>query len=276
MIKFEHSVFALPFALTGAFLALGGWPTWRQILWIVVAMVGARSAAMTFNRIVDVRFDRLNPRTKGRALISGRLNKGFAVGFTLLSCTLLVVGAWQLSPLAFRLSPAALAVLLGYSYTKRFTWCSHLVLGVCLGLAPVAAWIALRGDVMAPVLLLGAAVVCWVAGFDLIYACQDVAVDRQIGLRSFPARFGVPAALYASIVLHAIMLALLVEVAHLSHLGWIAHAGLAAVAGLLFYEHSLVRPSDLSRVNAAFFTINGYVSLLFLVTWAADLLVRGR
>ncbi len=276
MIKFEHSVFALPFALTGAFLALRGWPSWRQLLWIVVAMVGARSAAMTFNRIVDLKFDRLNPRTKGRALVSGRLTKAFAVGFTLVSCALFVMAAWQLNPLAFRLSPTALAVLLGYSYTKRFTWCSHLVLGVCLGMAPIAAWIALRGDVKLPIVLLGLAVACWVAGFDLIYSCQDVEIDRQIGLRSFPGRFGVAAALYLSMALHAIMLALLVEVARLSHLGWIAYAGLGAVAGLLFYEHSLVRPSDLSRVNAAFFTINGYVSLLFFVTWAVDLLVLRR
>lgn len=274
MIKFEHSVFALPFALTGAFLALRGWPSWRQILWIIVAMVGARSAAMTFNRIADLKFDRLNPRTKMRALVSGHLTTGFAIGFTVVSSALLVLAAWELNPLTFKLSPVALAVLLGYSYTKRFTWFSHLVLGICLGISPIAAWIALRGDVKLPVLLLGAAVACWVAGFDLIYACQDVEIDRRIGLRAFPARFGVAAALYGSIALHVIMLVLLIAVARLSHLGWVAGAGLAAVAALLVYEHSLVKPSDLSRINAAFFTINGYVSLLFFLTWATDILIH--
>ncbi|HEV2177260.1 MAG TPA: UbiA-like polyprenyltransferase [Terriglobia bacterium] len=274
MIKFEHSVFALPFALTGAVLAVRGWPAWRQILWIVVAMVGARSAAMTFNRIVDLKFDTANPRTRTRALAAGHLSLRFAAGFTVAACALLLLAAWELNPLAFRLSPPALAILLGYSYTKRFTWLSHLWLGACLGMSPVAAWIALRGDVSAGVLLLGAAVTLWVAGFDLIYACQDVEFDRAQGLWSLPRQFGVRATLIISGALHILMLALLVEVIRLEHLGWIALAGLGFVAILLAYEHALVKPSDLSRVNAAFFTLNGYISVVFFATWCADVLVR--
>jgi 4-hydroxybenzoate polyprenyltransferase len=274
MIKFEHSVFALPFALTGAVLAVRGWPTLRQVLWIVVAMVGARSAAMTFNRIADLKFDAVNPRTRQRALPRGQLSLRFAAGFTVVSCAVLVLAAYELNPLAFKLSPLALALLLGYSYTKRFTSFSHLVLGACLGLAPVAAWIALRGDVKPSVLVLGVAVMFWVAGFDLIYACQDVDFDRTQGLRSVPARFGVRAALWLSALLHVVMLGLLVTVARMENLGWLAFLGLAAVAALLAYEHGLVRPSDLSRLNAAFFNINGYVSVLFFATWAADVLVH--
>ncbi len=274
MIKFEHSVFALPFALTGAMLAVRGWPSWRQLLWLVVAMVGARSAAMTFNRIADRRLDALNPRTKMRALPAGQLSLRFAAGFTLVSCALLVLAARQLNPLAFKLSPVAIAILLGYSFTKRFTLLSHFVLGGCLGMSPVAAWIALRGDVGASVLLLGAAVTLWVAGFDIIYACQDVEFDRAQRLRSFPERYGIRAALGASAGLHAVMLALLVVVAHMERLGWVALAGLVVVAALLAYEHSLVKPHDLSRLNAAFFTVNGYISLLFFCSWAAALLIH--
>jgi 4-hydroxybenzoate polyprenyltransferase len=274
MIKFEHSVFALPFALTGALLAVRGWPTWRQIVWLILAMVGARSAAMTFNRIADIRFDALNPRTRMRALPAGRLSMRFAVGFTILSCALLVIAAYELNPLAFKLSPIAIAVLLGYSYTKRFTAWSHLVLGVCLGMSPIAAWIALRGKPGPSVLLLGAAVALWVAGFDMIYACQDVQFDRGAGLHSMPRRYGIAAALYASAALHALMLSLLLAVARMEHLGGVALAGLLAVALLLAYEHALVKPSDLSRVNAAFFTINGYISVLLFLTWAAAVLRR--
>ena len=273
MIKFEHSVFALPFALTGALLAVRGWPTLRQLFWLIVAMVGARSAAMTFNRIADLEFDALNPRTKTRALPAGQLSLRFAAGFTVVSCALLVLAAYQLDPLAFKLSPVAVAVLLGYSYTKRFTWLSHLALGICLGMSPVAAWIALRGDLRASILVLGAAVAFWVAGFDIIYACQDVDFDRQHGLDSLPRRYGISAALHASVALHVAMLALLVAVARMEHLGWMALAGLVPVAALLAYEHALVKPSDLSRVNAAFFTVNGYISVLFFSTWAADILL---
>jgi 4-hydroxybenzoate polyprenyltransferase len=274
MIKFEHSIFALPFALTGAVLAVRGWPSWRQVGWIVTAMVAARSAAMTFNRIADVKFDALNPRTRARALPARHLTLGFAAGFTAVSCGVLLLAAYKLNPLALKLSPLVLALLLGYSYTKRFTSWSHVVLGACLGLSPVAAWIALRGDVEPGVLLLGAAVMFWVAGFDLIYACQDVDFDRHQGLLSIPARYGVRTALWLSGAMHVAMLALLIVAARMENLGWLAFTGLALVAALLAYEHGLVRPSDLSRVNAAFFTLNGYVSVLFFVTWAGDLLIH--
>ena len=272
MIRFEHSVFALPFALTGALLARRGLPVWREIFWIIVAMVAARSAAMTFNRIADFKIDALNPRTRTRALPAGELSLGFAVGFTALSCALLVFAAWQLNPLAFKLSPVAISLLLGYSFTKRYTMLSHLVLGLCLGMSPAAAWIALRGDLSAGVLLLGAAVTLWVAGFDIIYACQDVAFDGSHGLHSIPRQFGIRAALWISTLLHVGTLALLVAVARMENLGWIAAAGLVAVAVLLAYEHSIVKPDDLSRVNAAFFTVNGFVSILFFLTWAVDIL----
>ena len=274
MIKFEHSVFALPFALTGALLAVRGWPSWRQVGWMIVAMVGARSAAMTFNRIADRKLDALNPRTRTRALPAGQLSLRFAVGFTVLSCALLALAANELNPLAFKLAPVAIAVLLGYSFTKRFTILSHFILGACLGMSPIAAWIALRGELRASVLVLGVAVMLWVAGFDIIYACQDVDFDRAQRLHSLPQRYGIAAALRASTGLHVLMLGLLVAVARMERLGWIALLGLVVVAALLAYEHALVRPSDLSRVNAAFFTINGYISLLFLATWAGDLLLK--
>jgi 4-hydroxybenzoate polyprenyltransferase len=274
MIKFEHSVFALPFALTGALLAVRGLPTWRQLLWLVVAMVGARSAAMTFNRIVDLRLDALNPRTQARALPAGRLSLPFAAGFTMVACAVLVLAAYELNPLAFKLSPVAIVVLLGYSFTKRFTVLSHLILGLCLGMSPAAAWIAMRGDLSVSVLLLGAAVTLWVAGFDIIYACQDVEFDHALGLHSIPRRYGIRAALYTSAAVHLVTLALLIVVARAENLGWLAWAGLGAVGVLLAYEHALVKPSDLSRVNAAFFTVNGFLSLLFFVTWGADVLIH--
>jgi 4-hydroxybenzoate polyprenyltransferase len=272
MIKFEHSVFALPFALTGAMLAVRGWPTGRQMLWLIVAMVGARSAAMTCNRIADLKLDALNPRTRSRALPTGQISRRFALGFMLFSGALLVLAAYELNPLAFKLSPLALAVLIAYSYTKRFTLLSHLVLGFCLGLSPVAAWIALRGNVSLSVVLLGGAVTLWTAGFDIIYACQDVDSDHALGLHSVPKRYGIRAALYISALLHLLVLVLLLWVARRENLGWIAMAGLVLIAFLLAYEHALVKPHDLSRVNAAFFTVNGYISILFFVTWATDIL----
>jgi 4-hydroxybenzoate polyprenyltransferase len=274
MIKFEHSIFALPFALTGAMLAVRGLPTWRQIFWLIAAMVGARSAAMAFNRIADLKYDKLNPRTQARALPKGELSVSFTAAFTAMACAMLVLAAWELNPLAFKLSPVAIAILLGYSYTKRFTLVSHLVLGFCLGMSPIAAWIALRGDLSVSVLLLGAAVTLWVSGFDIIYACQDVEFDHRLGLHSIPKRYGIAAALYTSAALHAGMLGLLVLVARMENLGWIAVGGLIVVAALLAYEHAIVKPSDLSRVNAAFFAVNGYVSILFFLSWAADLLIR--
>ena len=279
MIKFEHSIFALPYALVAALLAArgegpsGGWPSAGQLVWqlgwIVVAMVGARSAAMTMNRIADLRYDRLNPRTKNRALVTGELSSGFAWLFTILSSALLVLAAWELNPLAFKLSPIALAVLFLYSYTKRFTAWSHLILGFCLGMSPAAAWIAIRGSLDLRMLILCAAVTLWVAGFDVLYACQDVEFDREVGLFSIPLRIGVGRALIVARVMHVGMIALLAWLAASFALAWPAWVGIAVVAALLAYEHRLVKPNDLSKINAAFFTVNGYISVLFLIFWGA-------
>ncbi|MGD1210600.1 MAG: UbiA-like polyprenyltransferase [Candidatus Acidiferrales bacterium] len=276
MIKFEHSVFALPFALVGALLAAranGGLPTWRQILWIVVAMVGARSAAMTMNRIADREYDRRNPRTANRALPAGELSVGFAWAFTILASAVLVVAAWQLNRLALELSPVALLILFFYSYTKRFTSWSHFVLGFCLGISPAAAWIAIRGSLDARMLILCAAVTLWVGGFDVLYACQDVEFDRAAGLHSIPKKLGIAKALLFARAMHVVMVALLAWLAWSFHLAWPAWAGIAVVAALLAYEHSLVKPNDLSKMNAAFFAVNGYISLLFLLFWGAAVVV---
>jgi 4-hydroxybenzoate polyprenyltransferase len=282
MIKFEHSVFALPFALMGALLAArfshavgaaGNWPTWRQIAWIVVAMVGARSAAMTMNRIIDLRYDRENPRTRTRALATGTLTVQFAWIFTAISAAVLMIAAWQLNPLALYLSPVALAVLFFYSYTKRFTSWSHLVLGFCLGMSPAAAWIAIAGSLDPRMLILCAAVTLWVGGFDVLYACQDIEYDKSVNLFSVPKRFGVAKALLIARAMHVVMIALLAWLAWSFLLPWPAWAGIVVVAGLLAYEHSLVSANDLSRMNAAFFTVNGYISLLFLLFWGAALAV---
>jgi 4-hydroxybenzoate polyprenyltransferase len=276
MIKFEHSVFALPFALVGALLAAragGGLPTWRQILWIVVAMVGARSAAMTMNRIADREYDRRNPRTANRALPTGELSVGFAWAFTILASAVLVIAAWRLNRLALELSPVALAILFFYSYTKRFTSWSHFVLGFCLGISPAAAWIAIRGSLDARMLILCAAVTLWVGGFDVLYACQDVEFDRAAGLHSIPKKLGIAKALLFARAMHVVMVALLAWLAWSFHLAWPAWAGIAVVAALLAYEHSLVKPNDLTKMNAAFFTVNGYISLLFLLFWGAAVMV---
>src|SRR3984957_19331477 len=276
MIKFEHSVFALPFALVGALLAArdaGRFPTLWQILWIVVAMVGARSAAMTMNRIADLEYDRRNPRTAMRALPTGELSIGFAWAFTLLVSALLVVAAWQLNPLALKLSPVALAVLFFYSYTKRFTTWAHFVLGFCLGMSPAAAWIAIRGSLDWRMLILCAAVTLWVGGFDVLYACQDVEFDKTAGLYSIPKRFGVAGALLIARAMHIVMVGLLSWLAFSFHLPWPAWVGICLVAGLLAYEHSLVKPNDLSKMNAAFFAVNGYISLVFLLCWGAAAIV---
>jgi 4-hydroxybenzoate polyprenyltransferase len=282
MIKFEHSVFALPFALTGALLAARyaapqpAWPTARQILWIVVAMVGARSAAMTFNRIADLRYDRANPRTRERALATGALSTRFAWVFTILSAAVFIFAAGQLNRLALELSPLALAIVFLYSYTKRFTLWSHLVLGFCLGISPAAAWIAIAGALDPRMLILCAAVTLWVGGFDVLYACQDVDFDRSAGLHSIPKRFGIARALAIARGMHAAMIVLLLWLAASFALPWPAWAGVAVVALLLAYEHSLVHANDLHRLNAAFFSVNGYVSLLFLLFWGAALAVVRR
>src|SRR5579863_1276460 len=272
MIKFEHSVFALPFALVGALLAARAedrLPTWAQAGWIIVAMVGARSAAMTMNRIADIEYDRRNPRTANRALPKGELSIGFAWGFTLLASAVLVLAAWRLNRLALELSPVALGVLFFYSYTKRFTSWSHFVLGFCLGISPAAAWIAIAGSLDPRMLILCAAVTLWVGGFDVLYACQDVDFDRRAGLFSIPRRFGIPHALLISRAMHVVMIALLAWLAASFALPWPAWVGIAVVAAMLIWEHSLVSATDLSRLNAAFFTINGYISVLFFLFWGA-------
>jgi 4-hydroxybenzoate polyprenyltransferase len=276
MIKFEHSVFALPFALTGALLAFrqNGFDSpgiWRQLLWIVVAMVAARSAAMAFNRVIDAEIDARNPRTKMRALPAGLLTPAFTWGFVVVSSLLLFFAAFELNPLCLQLAPLALAIVFFYSYTKRFTTFSHLVLGLSLGIAPAAAWIAVRGSLDPRILLLTAAVMFWTAGFDVIYSCQDYDFDREEGLWSVPRAIGIAAALRVARLLHVLMVACLLALVYTLHVGALALAGVAAIVALLIYEHSLVKPNDLSRVNAAFFTMNGYVSVLFFVFWAADI-----
>src|SRR6202042_2229936 len=276
MIKFEHSVFALPFALVGALLAAraaGGFPSWSQILWIVVAMIGARSAAMTMNRIADIEFDRRNPRTANRALPAGHLTLGFAWLFTILSAALLVAAAWRRNKVGLELSPLALAILFLKSYTKRLTAWSHFVLGFCLGISPAAAWIAIRGSLDWRMLILCAAVTLWVGGFDVLYACQDVEFDQTAGLYSIPKKFGVARALVIARAMHIVMVGLLAWLAFSFQLAWPAWAGIAVVAALLAYERSLVKPNDLSKMNAAFFTVNGYISLLFLLFWGAAAVV---
>ena len=274
MIKFEHTVFALPFALLSALLASEGWPGGREVLWIVVAMVGARSAAMAFNRLADVRIDALNPRTRSRALPAGHLSRLFVILFTVASASVFVLAAYQLNPLCFRLSFPVLLILLLYSYTKRFTRLSHLYLGLCLGLAPLGAWIAVRGEIGWPPLLLGLAVLLWTAGFDIIYACQDVEFDRRQALFSIPEGYGIERGLKVSRGLHIGMLLALLALVRVQGLGWISLLGILLVAGLLWQEHRLVRPNDLSRVNAAFFTLNGYVSVLLMLALGLDELVN--
>lgn len=277
MIRFEHSVFALPFALTGGLLAWReiGFPTaglaW-QVSWIIVCMVAARSAAMAFNRILDVKIDARNPRTRMRHLPAGLLSMSFAWGFTFASALVFLLGARALNDLCFRLAPLALAVVFFYSYTKRFTSLSHVVLGFALGIAPSAAWIAIAGSLDPRILWLTAAVTLWTAGFDVIYSCQDYAFDCDTGLHSLPARFGISKALWLARLMHVAMIASLAALALAFSLGWAAWAGIAAVTTLLVWEHSLVKAGDLSRVNAAFFTANGYVSVLFFLFWSVDIL----
>ena len=274
MIKWEHSIFALPFALSGAMLAAGGFPSLRQLVWIIVAMVAARSAAMAFNRWVDAAIDAANPRTQTRALPAGHLSPGFVASFVVVSSAVFIIAAGQLNRLALYLSPVALAVLLLYSYTKRFTRWSHLVLGFALGIAPAAAWIAVRGSLDPRILLLTAAVTFWVGGFDVLYACQDFDFDSRSGLHSIPRYLGIPRALWVARSFHLIMLALLVLLLWSFGLGKISVVGVVLVAALLAYEHSLVSSDDLSKLNAAFFTMNGVISVVFFVFVAGDLLLR--
>ncbi len=281
MIRFEHSVFALPFALTGALLAFresgtfvsGGF---RVLCLIVLAMVGARSAAMAFNRLVDSDIDGRNPRTKTRHIPAGLLSKTFGWGFTVASSGTFLLAAWLLNPLCFQLAPLALAIVFSYSFTKRFTRMSHLVLGFALGIAPAAAWIAVRGSLDARILLLTAAVMFWTAGFDIIYSCQDYEFDLENGLFSIPKALGIARALLVAKLLHVLMIVSLLVLVVQLQLGVLAVVGVVAVTALLVYEHGLVKPTDLSKVNAAFFTMNGWVSVLFFVFWAADIFVNSQ
>jgi 4-hydroxybenzoate polyprenyltransferase len=281
MIKFEHSVFALPFALTGALLAVresgfdGARLGWK-LAWIVIAMIAARSAAMAFNRLVDQNIDARNPRTKMRHLPAGTLTRGFAWAFVIAAGALFLIAASQLNSLCFKLAPVALAIVFFSSFTKRFTSFSHLVLGFSLGIAPAAAWIAIRGSLDPRILWLTAAVTFWTAGFDVIYACQDYEFDSAEALHSIPRALGPAGALRVAQLLHALMVISLIALVYSLDLGALALAGVAAVTALLIYEHSLVKPDDFSRVNAAFFTMNGYVSVLFFLFWAADIFLLRR
>jgi 4-hydroxybenzoate polyprenyltransferase len=275
MIKIEHTLFALPFAFLGAVLAARGLPTTWQILWITVAMVGARSTAMAFNRIADKNYDARNPRTKMRAIPAGALSVGFVWGFTLIAAAIFFVAAAMLNRLTLILSPIALASVVLYSYTKRWTLLSHLILGWCLAIAPTGAWIAVRGAIDSPTpLLLSLVVMLWTAGFDVLYACQDYDFDRREGLYSIPARFGIARSLWISRMLHAGAFAALVALYFTTNLGIMALVGLIATGALLIYQHTLVRANDLSRLNAAFFTTNAFVSVILFLTFGSAVFFR--
>ena len=273
MIKFEHTVFALPFAVMSAFIAAEGLPSLAKSGWILVAMVGARSCAMAFNRLVDAEFDGMNPRTATRAIPAGLITKSAVWVFTIVSAGLLVLAAWRLNPLAFALSPVALAVVMGYSYTKRFTAFSHFWLGLSLSISPVGAWIAIQGSFALPPIILCFVVLLWTAGFDIIYACQDVNFDRKHGLHSIPAKLGIRWALWLSAALHVLAVLLLLYIPFLVELGTFYYVGVGIVVLIFIYEHAIVKPTDLSRVNLAFFTLNGMISLVLMALSIADILL---
>lgn len=272
MIRFEHTIFALPFAVMSTFLASNGWPRWEKILWILVAMVGARSCAMAFNRIADMKYDKINPRTSNRALPTGMISVVAVWIFTVISALLLVFAAYMLNWLAFALSPVALLVVMGYSYSKRFTTLTHLWLGLSLAIAPVGAWIAIKGEFAFVPILLGLAVMLWTAGFDVIYACQDKEFDERFGLYSIPRRFGIKRSLQISSALHLLMVLVLLYLFLLTELRYIYLVGVAFVSALLIYEHSIVKSNDLSKVNLAFFTLNGMVSLVLMGLSVVDII----
>jgi 4-hydroxybenzoate polyprenyltransferase len=274
MIKWEHSIFALPFALTAVLLASHGAPGWRTLAWILVAMVTARSCAMAFNRWADADLDAANPRTSNRAIPAGLLSREFVLGFTILMGLGFVIAAAELNRLTLYLAPFVLVVLLGYSYMKRLTRWSHLVLGLALGLAPSAAWIAVRGSLDPRILVLTLAVMLWVGGFDVLYACQDFEHDRSVGLYSIPQSLGVPAAFRIARLMHLAMLGLLVLFGYLFHFGIAGWLGITSAGALLAYEHAIVSPRDMRRLNAAFFTMNGVIATVFLVFVATDIWVK--
>ena len=274
MIKFEHTLFALPFAFLGAVMAANGMPEWRAIVWITVAMAGARSAAMTFNRIVDRDIDAQNPRTASRELPSGKLSLGFAWAFLFVSVGVFLLAAYSLNWLTFALSPIALLSVLGYSYAKRFTAFAHVFLGWALSITPTAAWIAVRGAIDSEVpLLLSVIVLMWTAGFDVLYACQDLEFDKKAGLRSIPARFGIKQSLWIARLFHLQAFIVLLILYAVTDLGWLAFTGVAAVGLLLIYQHTLIKANDLSRMNAAFFTTNAFVSVILLITFGGAVFI---
>lgn len=274
MIKFSHTIFALPFALSGALLAAKGLPSAQQLFWIVLAMAGARTTAMGLNRLIDAEIDARNPRTAGRAIPAGLISKGTTLGFILASLALMLVAAGRLNPLCLKLSPLAVGFLVLYSFCKRFTSLAHVVLGICLAAAPIGAWIAIRGSVDAPALILGAAVLFWVAGFDILYALQDLEFDRKAGLHSIPVALGVEGSLWMARLFHLVMVALLLGLFITMQLGGFFMAGIVVSAGMLLYEHWLLRNGDLAKLDAAFFNMNGYISIAILVFTAADVLVK--
>ena len=275
MIKFSHTIFALPFALTGALLAARGVPTPYHIFWIIMAMVGARTAAMGLNRLIDAEIDARNPRTSGRAIPAGLLGKGSAALCVVAAAALLLFAAARLNPLCMYLSPVALFFLVLYSYCKRFTALAHLVLGLCLGAAPVGAWLAIRGEIGLPPLLLGCAVLFWSAGFDVLYALQDLDFDRASGLHSIPVKLGVKGSLLVARLFHLVMVVLLVLLLIVMHLGLLYLLGLCLAGGMLVYEHLLLRNGDLSKLDTAFFNMNGYISLTLFFFTLADVLITG-
>lgn len=274
MIKWEHSIFALPFALTGTVLAAGGWPQTTKLGWIVICMVAARSAAMAFNRLVDAKLDAVNPRTAMRAIPAGMLSSGFVAGFVAVACAVFVWAAAMLNRLTLELSPIALAVVLGYSFMKRVTRWSHAVLGLALGIAPAAAWIAVRGTFDPRIAVLTLVVVLWVGGFDVLYACQDFEHDRTAGLKSLPAAIGVAKAFWVARGAHVLMTAAALWLDWLFRLGMVGLVGTLIVGGLLMYEHSIISPGDLRRMNAAFFLLNGVISVVFFLFVVAAVLIR--
>jgi 4-hydroxybenzoate polyprenyltransferase len=275
MIKFSHTIFALPFALTGALLAARGIPSPPQIFWIVMAMVGARTVAMGLNRLIDAEIDARNPRTSSRAIPAGALGKGTVAGFVVLAVLLLLYSAARLNPLCLQLAPVALFFLLLYSYCKRFTALAHIVLGICLAGAPIGAWIAIRGSIELPIILLGIAVLFWVAGFDILYALQDLEFDRKAGLHSIPVKLGIKRSLWLSRLFSLLMVVFLVGVYALLPVGGFFLAGIVLAALLLFYEQWLLRTGDLTRLDLAFFTMNGYISIIIFVATLLDILVGG-
>jgi 4-hydroxybenzoate polyprenyltransferase len=274
MIKFSHTIFALPFALTGAVLASGGFPTAHQILWIVLAMVGARTAAMAMNRLIDAEIDACNPRTAVRAIPAGLIGKGLTLFFIVAATALMLLAAQMLGPLCLKLSPIALFFLVLYSYCKRFTALAHVVLGICLAAAPIGAWVAIRGAIEAPALVLGCVVLFWVAGFDILYALQDLEFDRSAGLHSIPVLLGVNGSLQAARVFHLIMIGLLFTLLNIMHLGVLFLVGIVAATAMLLYEHWLLKDGNLDKMDAAFFNMNGYISVAILLFTSADVLTR--